>query len=53
MCNTENETGIMYLLDKLLIKTSITHKGFLRVEVLMECLPDNRVAVDTDAHLLQ
>lgn len=43
----------LYLLYKLLIETSIAYKSFLWMEVLMESLSDNGVAVDTDADLLQ
>lgn len=38
---------------KLLRETAIANKGFLRVEVLVECFPHNAVRVHANANLLQ
>lgn len=45
--------GVCHLLDELIGKATVSNKCLLRVEILVECLTNNAVGVDRDAHLLK
>jgi len=42
-----------YLLDELIIETSVANKGLLGMQILMESLSNYRVTIDTDSYLLK
>lgn len=53
ICGSNLVNYKLHLLYKLLRETAIANKGFLRVEVLVECFPHNAVRVHANANLLQ